>query len=187
MAADIPTTEPTTLRAGDTWKWTQSLSDYPASAWTLKYRFKSPAGGFEIIASASGTDHAVTVAATTSAGYKAGTYTWAAWVEGGTSEKYTVGTGTCEVLPDLRSTAATALQDVRSHARKMLDAVQAWLESRDPAVAEYEIAGRRMKYIPLADLLKLRQRYLAEVAAEDRAAKIARGLAVSSGRIQFRL
>lgn len=187
MAADIPTTEPTTLRAGDTWKWTQSLSDYPASAWTLKYRFKSPVGGFEITASASGDDYSITVAAATSAGYKAGTYTWAAWVEGGSSEKYTVGTGVCEILPDLRSTSATALQDVRSHARKMLDAVQAWLENRDPAVAEYEIAGRRMKYIPLSELLKLRQRYLSEVSAEERADKIARGLAVSSGRIQFRL
>lgn len=187
MAADIPTTEPTELRAGDTWKWTQSLSDYPASAWTLKYRFKSTVGGFEITASTSGDDFAVTVSAATSANYPPGRYDWQAWVEGGTSEKYTVGTGSADILPDLRSTSATALQDVRSHARKMLDAVQAWLENRDPAVAEYEIAGRRMKYIPLADLLKLRQRYLAEVAAEDRAAKIARGLAVASGRIQFRL
>ena len=48
MAVDIPENEPDTLRAGDTWKWTRTLADYPASAWTLKYRFKSAAGGFEL-------------------------------------------------------------------------------------------------------------------------------------------
>ena len=188
MAADIPTTEPTTLRAGDTWKWTQSLSDYPASAWTLKYRFKSLQGGFEITATASGDDFAITVAAATSAVYKAATYTWVSWVEGGTSEKYTVATGTCEVLPDLRSTTATALQDVRSHARKVLDAIEAVIEQRATLDQDaYEINGRSLKRTPLADLIKLRQRYRAEVAAADRADKIARGLDVSAGRIQFRL
>ena len=67
MAVDIPENEPDTLRAGDTWKWTRTLADYPASAWTLKYRFKSAAGGFEITATASGDSYAITVAASTSA------------------------------------------------------------------------------------------------------------------------
>jgi hypothetical protein len=31
VAADIPTTEPSELRVGDTWKWTRILADYPAS------------------------------------------------------------------------------------------------------------------------------------------------------------
>lgn len=187
MAADIPTTEPAALRAGDTWKWTKSLADYPASfPWTLKYRFKNAAGGFEITAVASGDDHAVTVPAATSAAYAAGTYDWVAWVEGGSSEKYTVGEGVAEILPDLRTGTATAALDARTHARKVLDAVETWLESRDPAVAEYEIAGRRMKYIPLGELVKLRNRYKAEVEAEDAARKLAAGLATGR-KIQFRL
>jgi hypothetical protein len=186
LAADIPTSEPSTLRAGDTWKWTKSLSDYPASAWTLNYRLKNAAGGIEITA-AAGDDYAITVAAATTAAYVAGVYGWSAWVEGGTSEKYSVGTGTLEVLPDLRSGLATAALDTRSHARKTLAALESWIENGNPGVAEYEIAGRRMKYIALADLLKMRQHYKAEVAAETRAEQIARGLGVSAGRIQFRL
>lgn len=187
MAADIPTTEPDSIRAGDTWKWTKTLSDYPASAgWTLKYRFKNASGGFEITASASGDDFAVTVSATTTAAYAAGAYSWVAWVEGGTSEKYTTGSGTCEILADLRTGLASAALDARTTARKLLDAVESWLLNHDPAVAEYEIAGRRMKYIPVGELLKLRSRFAAEVAAEDARAKLAAGL--GTGRtIQFRL
>lgn len=183
---DIPTTEPAALRAGDTWKWTRSLADYPASSWTLKYRFKSAAGGFEVTAAADGADHAVTVAAATTAAYTAGRYTWIAWVESG-AEKYTIGTGAVDVEPDYRSGLASAALDDRTHARKMLDAIEAWLEARDPGVAEYEIAGRRMKYIPTAELVKMRSRYQSEVKAEEIAAKRARGEAAGGLNLQFRV
>lgn len=187
MAADIPTNVPAELRAGDTWKWTQSLADYPASTpWTLKYRFKSPTAGFEVTANTAGDDYSVTVTASTTAGYAAGTYTWIAWVEGGTSEKYTVDTGVTTLDADYRSGTATAGLDDRSHARKTLAAIESWIESRNPGVAEYEIAGRRMKYIPIPDLLKLRQAYKTEVAAEDAAEAIRNGLGTAR-RIQFRL
>ncbi len=176
MASTIPTDEPSTLRAGDTWKWTRTLADYPASTWTLKYRFKHPtAAGFEITASASGDDHAVTVAASTTTGYTAGAWTWIAWVEAG-GEKYTVDRGSIEILPDYRDGAATATLDDRSHARKVLAALEAWIENHDLSVAEFEIAGRRMKYIPPAELAKLRDLYRAEVAREDDAQRIAQGL-----------
>ncbi len=181
---DIPANEPSSLRAGDTWKWTRTLADYPAGTWTLKYRFKNATSYVEIVAGTSGTDHSVSVAAATTAAYVAGSYTWMAWVEGGTSEKYTVDTGTLEVDPDYR--ASTAAYDGRSHARKMLDAIEAWLEARDPAVAEYEIAGRRMKYIPIAELVKLRNRYGLEVRNEEAAAAIAKGEGLGR-KIQFRV
>jgi len=87
---------------------------------------------------------------------------------------------------DYRSGTATAALDDRSHARKTLAAIESWIESRNPGVAEYEIAGRRMKYIPVADLLKLRQSYKTEVAAEEAAEAIRNGLGTSR-RIQFRL
>lgn len=186
MAADIPDTEPSTLRVGDTWRWTRTVADYPADTWALKYRFKSAAGGFEIVASASGTDHSVTVFAATSATYTAGDYTWTAWVEGGSSEKYTIGAGSAVLAPDYRSGDATVALDDRTHPRKMLDAIEAWMESRDPGVAEYEIAGHRMKYIPTAELVKLHSRYTTMVAAETNAAKLAAGLG-GGRKIQFRI
>lgn len=171
-----PTIEPRTLRAGDTWKWRrEDLADYPAPTWTLKYRFKSAAGGFEVVAAASGTAHQVTVAAATSAGYAADSYSWAAWVESG-AEQYTVGSGTLTVEPNLRAGTAGAALDARSHARKVLAAIEAVLEgraSRDQE--EYRIGERMLKRTPIADLLRLRSLYRKEVQAEEAGAALANG------------
>src|SRR5687768_10887976 len=93
--------EPTTFTAGDTVAWTRSLADYPASAgWVLNYRFINSAARFDVVGSASGDDHAMSVAAAVSADYAAGTYTWQAFVTKD-SERYTVDEGTCIVEPDL--------------------------------------------------------------------------------------
>lgn len=183
--ATIPTTEPESIRAGDTWRWTRELSDYPAGTWTLKYRFRNASAGFEITAGADGTTHSVSVAASTTTGYAAGGYNWIAWVESG-DDKFTVAEGVTQVLADFRATAATAALDARTHAQKMLAAIEAWIESSDPAVAEYEIMGRRMKFIPIGELMKLRGKYRIEVANEQAAARLARGEQIPR-RIQFRI
>lgn len=183
---DIPTNEPLTLRAGDTWKWSRTLADYPASSWALKYRFKNATSGFEIVATTSGTDFLASAAAATTAAYAAGKYSWIAWVEGGSSEKYTVDSGMLEVLPDYRATTANNPLDDRSHAKKMLAAIESWLESRDVGVAEYQIAGRMMKYIPIAELVRLRNRYINEIAAHDNAEAMKKGEGIGR-KIQFRV
>lgn len=183
--SNIPNQEPAALRVGDTWRWTRTLADYPAGAWTLKYRFKNAAGGFEVVSAASGTDHSVTVAAGDTAGYAAGNYTWQAWVEGGVSEKYTVDSGSVVLEADYRAASAITGLDDRSHARKMLDQIEAWLETHGDGVSEYEIAGRRMRY-DKAGLIKLHARYKAQVQAEENAARLARGEGIGR-KIQFRI
>ena len=50
----------------------------------------------------------------------------------------------------------------------------------------YKIAGREMRYIPMTDLLKMRQLYKVEVDSEDAAALLADGIAMPR-RIQFRI
>lgn len=189
MTISIPTNEPSAVRAGDTWQWTRSFSDYPATLWTLKYRFKhATSAGFEVVATASGTDHSVTVTAAVSAALAAGLYTWIAWVEDIATGlvKHTLDTGSLTLDPDYRSGTAAAVLDDRSHARKMLEAIEAWLESRDLAVAEYQIAGRMMKYIPIAELIKLRSRYRLEVQTETNAELLAKGEGIGR-KIQFRI
>jgi len=176
MAADIPENEPLEARAGDTWKWTRSLSDYPASTWTLYYRFKNETTGFEITASASGDDYSVTVASSTTATVQAGDYAWVAWVVSG-AEKFTIDSGTLKVLPDLRLGTATAPLDTRSHARKALAAIEAVLENRATQDQEsYTINGRSLTRTPVAELWKMRSRYKNEVLAEIAADKLANGL-----------
>jgi hypothetical protein len=171
----IPSTEPAIVTAGDTVAWTKSLPDYPASAgWTLKYRLIKVAGIIDITAAASGADHAVSVAAATSVGWAAGTYAWQAYVEGGSSERYTVGTGSIVVKPNLaaqaggfeaRGTWEKALADLRA-------ALAAWITSSGQ-VQEYEIAGRRMRFTSADDLRKriaIAEREAAREAAAEASA-----------------
>jgi hypothetical protein len=173
MAADIPTAEPLSARAGDTWRWTRALADYPASdGWALSYVLINAGAKVTISASSDGDDHAVTVAAAATANYAAGAYEWVARVSK-SGEVYTVGTGRITVLPSLSASTA----DLRTHARKTLEAIEAVIEGRaSQDVLEYQIAGRSLKRIPVADLLMLRDRYRAEVAREDAANRVALGL-----------
>lgn len=184
MAAAIPTTEPVELRSGDTWKWRrEDLSDYPAPTWTLKYRFKNAAGGFEITATADGSNFAVTVGASTTATYAAGKYEVVGWVASG-GEEYTVFNRTIEVLPNLRASSAATAQDVRSHARKVLEAIEAVIESRATKDQQaYSINGRSLQRTPIADLITLRAQYAMEVQREVQAEKLKQGL--GGGRAIF--
>lgn len=188
MTLPVPTSEPLELRAGDTWKWRrEDLVDFPASTWVLKYRFKNTAGGFEVTAAADGAHHAVTVTASASSVYNEGRYDYIAWVESG-AEKYTVKTGELSVLPDLRANSATNPSDIRSHARKVLEAIEAVIEKRATKDQEaYTIAGRSLQRTPLPQLIMMRDRYRTEVRREIQAARIAAGL--DSGRgffVRFR-
>lgn len=180
MSADIPSTPPTEVRAGDTIKWRRELSDYPASdSWQLKFTLVGSAGVYSGDAAADGDDHLVTIPAATSTTYTAGLYTLTEYVTNG-SERYTIGTRDLRILADLAG--ATAATDTRSHARKMVDAIEAWLESRAPVAGSLEIAGRKIQHYPIADLLKLRDRYKLEAQRESAAASGGR-----TGRLLVRI
>ena len=111
MSADIPTTEPTSLRAGDTWAWRrEDLSDYPASGWTLVYYFRNATAYFDITASADGDAYAVSVAKA-STGKTPGWYDWVAVVtDTGNTERYEVDRGRVEILANYAA-AAVLVQD----------------------------------------------------------------------------
>lgn len=182
MVAITHEIEPLAARAGDTWQWTRTLSDYPAPSWVLSYTLFSAAAVVTITAAASGADHAVHVAPAVTALYTAGRYDWIASVTDGT-DRYQVGSGSLRILPNLAS--ATAF-DGRTHARRMLDAIEATLEGRgtggDLDVIRTTLGDQTAEYDP-ATLIKLHARYAAMVAEEDRAAAVGRG-AVRSGMIQ---
>lgn len=166
MAATTPTTEPTELRAGDTWQWRrEDLSDYPASAWTLKYYFRNSAAKFDITATADGDLYAVSVAMATTAGKAVGSYDWIAVVESA-SERFQVDSGLLEVLPNL---ATDAVYDARSFARAMLDAVESALTSKATAqqldLVQAALADRSMQY-SVGSLMTLRSQLQSEVKRE---------------------
>ena len=182
MAATTPTSEPSVILAGDTAKWLISLPDYPATeGWALAYTLINATAKITITATASGVDHLVTAAAATTAAYAAGSYTWRSQVSRA-GEVFTVATGTVQV----QGSFGAATLDARSHARKALAAVEAYLENpQNITAASYEIAGRKLQRLSIPDLLTLRDRYRAELATEAARARIARGLP-NPGRVMVR-
>ncbi|MCU0810129.1 MAG: hypothetical protein MUE59_03685 [Thiobacillaceae bacterium] len=171
MAFTVPTTEPTALRAGDTWAWRrEDLGDYPASVWTLNYHFRNASSHFDIAATADGDAFAVSVASATTATRPPGWYDWFALVTDGTSRHY-VAEGRCEVTPDI---ANPVPYDGRTWARRMLDYVEAALESRASSdqldVIEAALDMRKIKRGE-GGLSKFRDQLKSEVLAESRAAR----------------
>jgi len=178
---------PGRIVAGDTLRWTDQVPDYPASdGWTLHYAIFSDQGIYHVDATASGTDHAFDVPASQTAKWQPGRYEWTAYVDNAAGERHTLGAGFLQVLPD---PAATTPQDRRSHARRMLDAIEAALEQRateqDLDLLRAQFGDQRVDRDP-AQLIALRDRYRAEVQAEERAAALARGEAVPPRSLKVR-
>ena len=170
------------LTAGDTVNFTTSVADYPADeGWTLTYRLvlRSGSGAIELTSAQDGDDpslHRIQVPAATTASWTAGTYSWASWVTQG-AERYSLGTGTCTVLPD--PSTQTGTFDTRTDARRALDDAKAafYTMSAQPHVKRYSIGGRQMEFREAADIAALIDKLEAEVAREDRAERAAKGYA----------
>lgn len=170
----IPTTEPAQVTAGDTIQWTKSISDYPANAgWTLSYVLLSAKNKITFSGSASGADHAVTIAAATSASWAADTYQWQSYVTNG-SERHNIGSGSMIVLPNFASKSAS---DQRSWVKRTLDNIEAVIENRATMdQMEYTIEGRSLKRMEIADLLAFRDRFAALYKQELAAQNLGNGL-----------
>jgi hypothetical protein len=156
------------LIAGDSLVFATSVPDYlPSAGYTLTYRLvRRDAAGAAITfaAGVSGDLYSVSVTPATTAGWTAGRYTWASYVTKA-GERYTVGQG--ELVIEADPALITAPYDNRSHARKVLDAIEAVLEGRASTdQQQVSVAGRTLTRMPITELLLLRDRYRAEAASE---------------------
>ena len=80
-----------------------------------------------------------------------------------------VDEGRTEVVVNFANTNA----DVRSHAKKVLDAIEAVLENRaSQDQMSYSIAGRSLSRMSIDDLMTFRNRYRAEYLREIKLARI---------------
>jgi len=168
VPAEIPTVEPTCLTAGDTWAWTRSLSDYPATDWQLNYTVRGPTDididwGVEV--SADGADFAVEVAPAKTATLVAGRYSLYGYVTDGT-DRHTVYSETLLVTAD-PTTAVAALTVVEELLDQVNAAIKAFAGSGSAAgvVVELEVQGDRKRYASLEELYDLRARLHEELAA----------------------
>lgn len=168
MAPILTNPIPATVAAGDSIDW--PIADPlhpPGDGWVPTLTLVNAAGRITVAGAADGDGYRIEATAAVTSAWAAGRYR-AVVTLARSGERVTVLAQDLDVTPD---PAGTALYDPRSHARRTLDALEAWIESKSPAVASYRIADRQMQYIPIGELLQLRDRYRAEVRREDAAAR----------------
>tara|TARA_Y100001938_G_C8090046_1_gene434462 strand:- start:2790 stop:3377 length:588 start_codon:yes stop_codon:yes gene_type:complete len=173
---NYPTQEPDTLVVGDRWVWRRDdlVSDYPLDEYALEYRFTEDSTGntnaFTIAATEAESTYLIEIASAVTANLVAGDYQWAAFIiRSSDSQRVVIDQGRTEILPNLQNTTA----DLRSHAKKVLDAIEAVLENRaSQDQMSYSIAGRSLSRMSIDDLMTFRNRYRSEYLREIKLARI---------------
>jgi len=171
------TAEPSTLVAGDrfTWKRDDLAGDYSPSAFALTYEFHSDVGGggtkkFTITATEADDTYYIEVGSSTTASYTPGDYVWEAYItRSSDSERIMVDSGRTKITINLANTNA----DLRSHAKKVLDAIEAVIENRATIdQSSMSIAGRSLSRMNIDELINFRMQYKTEYLKEIKLARI---------------
>jgi hypothetical protein len=172
---------PTKIRCGETVEFSASFSGYPATTYQLEYHLQNSSYHYQITATADGSDYDINITSGISVAWATGEYVYTAQVTDGTNA-YIVESGTVEVLPSL-----TVAADRRSHAKKMLDAIEDLLEGRSVSdVQSYTIAGRSLSKLTIEQLLYWRDRYKSEYTQEQYRERLKRGDGVSNSiKVRF--
>jgi len=169
--ANYPTQEPDELVIGDRWTWRRPdlAATYDPADYALTYEYHEDSGGggshkFVITATEITDDYIIEVPSATTAAYINGDYHWYAFItRTSDSERIAVDDGYAKIEINFADTNA----DHRSHAKKVLDAIQATIEGRaSQDQMSYSIAGRSLSRMSIDDLLKFRDRYRAEYNRE---------------------
>lgn len=160
---------PFIITAGVTFDHELNLTAYPADSWTLTLHMRGPSS-INLAAVANDNRHQFSASAAETSQYKEGPYHYVLRATNNADEVVQVDQGIVEVIPDLLGMAEGT--DTRSHAKKVLDAIEAVIEGRaQKDQAKYKINNRELERTPIPDLLQLRKTYKAEVYREQRKAK----------------
>lgn len=176
MAASIPTREPQKLIAGDTLKFTRELVDYlPADGWALSYALVIAGNQVTFTGSDNGDGtHLINVAASTTATWEPGTYSWQSYVTK-SGERYHIAAGTIEIKRNFAQQAYG--YDARSHVKITLDALEAVIQGRaSKEQKSHTIGDRAIEFMDPGDLIKWRNLYKKEYRREQKAEKLRRGI-----------
>jgi hypothetical protein len=177
---NYPTKEPSTLVLGDFWAWKRDdLADtYPIGSYALTYEFHEDSGGggthkFTLTATEANDTYYIEAASSSTTGYAVGDYIWEAYItKASDSNRVMVDSGRTTITQNLANTNA----DLRSHAKKVLDAIEAVIENRASMdQSSMSIAGRSLSRMSIDELMTFRDRYKAEYLKEIKLARIRNG------------
>lgn len=166
------------ITAGDTLSFLTTVADYPASAgWVLVYLLlpRSTGTAITLTGTAEGDDHRIEAGASVTALWVAGDYSWVTYATKA-GERYTLQSGAVKILAN---PATQTSWDARSDAAIIVDQLMAAYKTYTASqghVAEYQIAGRTMKYRSSAEILDQLNHWQAILSGEKRAERIAAGL-----------
>jgi|TARA_R100000479_G_scaffold43133_1_gene19651 hypothetical protein len=176
-SANYPTEVPTELQLGDYWAWKKDnlSTDYPTASYALSYEFNlvdgSTASNFTLNATESNDEYLIEVSDTTS--YTKGNYNWVSYI---TRSSDSARIKLSEGFVEIQDNYATTSTSVRSHAKIVLDAIEAVIENRaNIDQSSMSIAGRSLSRMSIDDLLTFRARYKAEYLKEVKQARIKNG------------
>jgi len=181
----VATREPEKLVAGDTLKFTKTVSSYSVDdGWALSYSLVSADNDYQFTATDNGDGQfLVTVAATVTTNYVAGSYKWQSYVTKA-AERYSAASGTIEIVANFAEATA---QDARAHCKKVIDAIEATIEGKASKDQQsYSIsfgdsgAGRSISRFSFGELIEARKYYKNEYQRLKRQENISNGL--GSGR-----
>lgn len=160
---------PTSMVAGDSLRVVRAdlATAYPAAdGYSATFIFVPERGGSAVTidGEASSGGWMLFAAGSVTADWAAGLWRWSVKVEGGDG-RFTAENGSIQVQPDPASAA-----DTRTHARKVLEAVEAAIEGRASKTdLETTLAdGRQIKRMSHEELVKMRKTYAGLVAVEER-------------------
>ena len=173
-STNYPPQVPTELQLGDFWAWKREdlANDYPVADYSLSYEFNlvdgATASNFTLTATESGDTYIIE--ATNTSSYTKGNYNWVSYMtRSSDSARVKLEEGFVEVQDNYATTSAS----VRSHAKIVLDSIEAVIENRaNIDQSSMSIAGRSLSRMSIDELLTFKDRYKAEWLKEVKMARI---------------
>lgn len=173
---------PDKIIAGTTFSQLVTLTAYPAPEWGLTLLLRGPLA-IDVVATVGGAQHLLSATADATSLWPPGIYWWAVRVSRG-AEVVQVDEGQVVVGVDLA--AIEHPHDARSHAEKVLAAIEAVIEGRATIDQQkYTINNRELWRTPIADLLLLRSRYRDEARREQQARRSGQSLLGRQIKVRF--
>lgn len=165
--------DPEILRAGDSWTWRRSFSEYSSQdGWELQFVLNSPSAQFKFpdggITSDAEGSFLVSLSSAETQTVVPGIYDLIAVLTNASAnpaQRITFETQRVTVQANILD--STSPVDTRSFVKKTLDILEAaMLGNSSPEVTEYEINGRHVKMMTAEELRKLRNKYKYEYERE---------------------
>jgi hypothetical protein len=151
---------PSSIAAGLTFAVDLDLDDHPAPEWAVIVILAGPEK-IELTSVPYGDLHRLSVPATQTTSWPGGLYAASVRAVSG-ADVVEVDAGQVKITADLATVDGAV--DPRSHAQRMLDAIEAVLEKRASLDQQsYTIAGRSLVRTPILELQTMRDAYRKEV------------------------